>query len=212
MRKHLPTFAAAILLGLVPLVQAQTPVPTQPAPLSPKAQYAADSKQAAARYKADQKLCASDPDAASRMQCKRDAKAAYDQALAAARQRQVAAGKPAPAPVQPVCLDCGQVVAVHQVEKKGEGSAVGLIAGGVAGAVLGHQVGGGRGKDLATIAGAAGGAYAGREVEKKVKSHMVWNVSVKYANGSTSSFEFDKDPGFKVGDNVRNADKSIVRR
>jgi uncharacterized protein YcfJ len=116
-----------------------------------------------------------------------------------------------PDPLQAACQDCGKVVAVNQIEKKGEGSALGLIAGGVAGAVLGHQVGGGLGKDLATVAGAAGGAYAGKQIEKKVKSHKVWTVTVKYPNDSTAHFEFANAPGFAVGDSVRNSGKSIVR-
>lgn len=211
MRNQLPSFAAAALIaGFVPFVQAQTS--TQP--LSPKAQYAADSKQASARYKGDQKLCNDEPDTASRMQCKRDAKAEYDKAMAAAKARMTAAGPTVPtqpALAQPVCVDCGKVVSVHQTEREGEGSAVGLIAGGVAGAVLGRQVGGGFGRDLATVAGAAGGAYAGKEIEKKVKTHKVWTVGVKYPNGATSNFDFAKDPGFKVGDTVRNSDKTIVR-
>jgi len=208
MYKKIPSFVAAVLMiGAVPLIQAQTGAPM--APLSPKAQYAADSKQASERYKGDQKLCNGEPDTASRMQCKRDARADYDKAIAAAKTRTAAAGKPAPA--QPACLDCGTVMSVNQIEKKGEGSAVGLVAGGVAGAVLGHQVGRGLGKDLATVAGAAGGAYAGREIEKKVKSRKVWTVAVKYANGSTSSFEFENNPGFKVGDAVRNSGKTIAR-
>src|SRR5260221_3350492 len=55
------------------------------------------------------------------------------------------------------CKDCGTVTSVNTVEKKGEGSGLGMVLGGVAGGVLGHQVGSGRGKDVATAAGAAGG-------------------------------------------------------
>jgi uncharacterized protein YcfJ len=43
----------------------------------------------------------------------------------------------------------------------------------VAGGVLGHQVGGGKGKTLATVAGAAGGAYAGNQVQKSMQEHDV---------------------------------------
>lgn len=42
-----------------------------------------------------------------------------------------------------------------------ERSSVGMLLGGAAGALLGNQVGGGNGRTLATIVGAAGGAYAG---------------------------------------------------
>lgn len=43
----------------------------------------------------------------------------------------------------------------------------GAVAGGAIGGLLGHQVGGGRGKDLATLAGVVGGAVAGREIQKR---------------------------------------------
>lgn len=46
----------------------------------------------------------------------------------------------------------------------GTNSVVGTVLGGAAGGVLGHQIGGGHGKDLATAAGAVGGAYVGNRV------------------------------------------------
>lgn len=182
---------------------------TTPATTSPKAQYAAEAAQAKARYTEDLKICDDSPSQA-RMQCKRDAKLEYDNALKAAKAHTGVDSKQS-APEPAACADCGKVISVTQTEKEGEGSAVGLIAGGLAGAVLGHQVGGGFGKDLATIAGAAGGAYAGREVEKRTKSHQVWTVSVRYPDGQTHSYDFAQNPGFRVGDAVRKADNTIKR-
>ena len=46
----------------------------------------------------------------------------------------------------------------------GANSVVGTVLGGAAGGVLGHQIGGGKGKDVATAVGAVGGAYAGHEI------------------------------------------------
>jgi outer membrane lipoprotein SlyB len=86
-----------------------------------------------------------------------------------------------------------------------------MIAGGAAGALLGRQLGGGIGKDIATVAGAVGGAYAGKEIEKRVKTHKVWNVSVQYKDGSKHNFEFKEDPGLAVGDTVKKSGDSIVR-
>lgn len=172
-------------------------------------QYAADSKQATARYKEDQQLCTTEPTAASRMQCKRDAKAEYDSAMASAKARMgshASGGTTAAS-----CPDCAKVIAVSQTEKAGEGSAVGMITGGVLGAVLGHQLGGGFGKDLATAAGAAGGAYAGKEIEKRTNTHKVWTVTVKMPNGNTSNFEFASHPGYQVGDTVRVENNRLSR-
>ena len=141
---------------------------------SAKTQLTADSKAAQARYDADKKLCNDETSSNARLQCRRDAKAEFDQAIASAKAK--AAAKPAPAPqvaqrptaaqpAAPACVECGRVLSVAVTEKAGESSAVGVLAGGALGAVLGNQVGGGFGKDLATLAGAAGGAYAGKMIE-----------------------------------------------
>jgi len=183
--------------------------------LSPKAQYTADSKAAKNRYDSDLKLCADEPSSSARLQCRRDAKTEYDKALTDAKARMSVAAPAAvtsPAPVgQPACPDCGKVVSVSVTEKQGEGGALGMIGGGVAGALLGQQVGQGTGKDIATIAGAVGGAYAGKKIEEKVRTHKVWTVNVQYGDGSRRSFEFSQDPGLIVGDKVRNSGDSIVR-
>lgn len=178
--------------------------------MTPKAQYAADSKQASARLAEDKKLCSEETESNARLQCRRDAQAEYNKAIAQAKARMSAAGKSSG--TKALCADCAKVVAVSQHEKEGEGGALGIIAGGAAGALLGHQVGGGMGKDLATIAGAVGGAYAGKKIEEKVKTKAVWSVSVQYADGRKTNFEFAQDPGFKVGDTVKNAGESIVRQ
>lgn len=186
-----------------------------------KAQYGAASKQALAGYNADKKLCEDETSSSVRLQCRRDAKAEYSKALAAARAQQAAsqaqqpASQASPAKAQagePACPDCAKVLAVTTSEKAGKGGALGIIAGGVTGAVVGRQVGGGTGKDLATIAGAVGGAYAGKKIEERAKAHTVWTVRVQNADGSHSGFDFDQDPGFKVGDLVKKADNTIVRR
>jgi len=172
-----------------------------------KQTYAAETKKAAARYAEDKKLCTEEKDSASRMQCQRDAKSEYDKALAAAKANLHTANPKAVA-----CNECGRVVAVNAEEKKGEGSAVGVIAGGVAGALLGHQVGGGSGKTLATLAGAAGGAYAGNKVEEHVKTTKQWHVKVQFDNGTQGDFIFEKDPGFANGDLVKETNHTVVRR
>jgi len=56
------------------------------------------------------------------------------------------------------CNDCGVITSMQYVEEKGQASGVGAVAGGVIGGVLGHQIGSGRGKTVATIAGAGAGA------------------------------------------------------
>lgn len=204
---------AAVALAAAPVSAAFAQAPAQTT-LTPKAQYAADSKQAQVRYAEDKKLCNDETTSNARLQCRRDAKAEYDKAIATAKAQLKAATPVAQAKStngKVMCADCARVLAVNVTEKEGEGSPIGMIAGGIAGAVLGNQVGSGTGKDLATIAGAAGGAYAGKKIEGKIKTQKTWNVSVQYENGNKGNFEFAQDPGFKVGDSVRKSGNSIVR-
>lgn len=176
--------------------------------LTPKEQYSIDTKRATSRYADDKKLCAEETSSSARMQCTRDAKTEYNKALASAKANL----KKGPATAQASCADCARVLSVNVSDKAGEGSALGVITGGVAGALLGNQVGGGHGKQLATLAGAAGGAYAGNKVEQNIKSSKVWNVTVQYENGSKADFEFTQDPGLTTGDHVKKSGNSIVRR
>lgn len=204
MRKQI-LMALVLSSGSIGLAVATHITPTQ------KAEYATATKEAAGRYAEDKQLCAEESTSTTRMQCLRDARIDYRKALAAAKVKlkQTSSTKPAAAIV---CQDCGRVIAVQVVEKEGVGTPLGVIAGGVAGAVLGHQVGQGRGKDLATIAGAAGGAYAGHKVEEKVRSTKSWAVTVRMDNGEERSFNFDNDPGLIAGDLVKQNGQSIVRR
>ena len=156
------------------------------------------------RYTADLKLCADEPSAAARLQCRRDAKSEMDAATAASKN----VAKPS----NVACPDCGRVSAVSITEKEGESSALGMIGGGVVGGLIGNQMGGGIGKDLATVAGAVGGAYAGKEIEKRAKTHKIWSVSVRFEGGNTAKFDFTEDPGYAVGDAVQRSGNTLVRR
>ena len=111
------------------------------------------------------------------------------------------------------CANCGVVEAVNVIEVKGEGNYIGMIAGGLAGAVLGHQVGGGSGKQIATVAGAAGGAFAGNEIEKRMKTTKHYEVITRLENGGTQAVPYETDPGYKVGvgDKVRVENGTLVR-
>ena len=110
------------------------------------------------------------------------------------------------------CRECGTVTDVQTVEKKGEGSGLGMVLGGVAGGVLGHQVGSGRGRDVATVAGAAGGAYVGNEVEKNKKSTTSYVVHVKMEDGSNRSFTFSGPTNYRAGDSVKVIDRKLTRQ
>lgn len=113
---------------------------------------------------------------------------------------------------QQACVACGAVQSVEVVTVDGNGSnAVGTIAGGVIGGVIGNQVGGGRGKDLARIAGVIGGAYAGNRVQNSRDKHQVYRVAVRLDNGDTKNFEYPEDPAVTVGTRVRVQDDQLIR-
>jgi outer membrane lipoprotein SlyB len=103
----------------------------------------------------------------------------------------------------PKCTNCGTVEAVREIEQKGDGTGFGAVAGGVAGAVVGRQFGNGSGRTIMTILGAAGGAYAGHEIEKKARSTKRWEVSVRLDDGSYRTVSLDTQPAWRSGDRVR---------
>lgn len=121
------------------------------------------------------------------------------------------AAQPA-APAAPPCSTCGTVDSIRVTEKAGEGSAVGVIACGVLGCLLGNQIGSGRGNTAATILGAAGGAYAGHQVEKNVKKTSQYEVNVRMEDGGLRTVTYDQEPGFRSGDKVRFIDGKLTRQ
>ena len=108
------------------------------------------------------------------------------------------------------CPTCGVVESINVVQVKGDGSYIGMIAGGLAGVLLGSQVGQGRGTTAAEIAGAAGGAYAGNEIEKRVKTSNHYEVIARLEDGGTQTVSYAAQPSFKVGDRVRVENGTLV--
>lgn len=104
------------------------------------------------------------------------------------------------------CADCGQVQAVRYVEEKGKGTGLGAVAGGVVGGVIGHQIGSGRGNTVATVAGAAGGAYVGNKVEQNKNTKSSWTVTIRMDGGNTRTFTYSSQPTVKEGDRVKLVD------
>ena len=109
------------------------------------------------------------------------------------------------------CANCGVVESVRAVEAKGSGSGVGAVAGGLAGGLLGNQIGHGGTRTLLTIGGAAGGAYAGNEIERNLNRHTVWRVAVRLEDGSLRTLSQRTQPPFAVGDRVRIVDGAVER-
>ena len=108
------------------------------------------------------------------------------------------------------CGNCGVVESIAPVEMKGNGSGIGVVAGGVSGALIGNQIGSGTGKTTATIAGAAGGAFAGNGVEINTRQSVRYRVHVRMTDGSLRASYQSYVPAFAVGTNVKIVNGQIV--
>ncbi len=112
-----------------------------------------------------------------------------------------------------VCED--QVVEKRRPERFGNKD--GAVVGAVVGGLLGNQVGGGSGKKVATVAGVVGGAYAGREIDRRhvggekyteveqvcrsvsEPREEVIGYDVEYrSDGQVSTKRVDKKPGEQI--------------
>ncbi len=93
--------------------------------------------------------------------------------------------------------DTGTVTSVRGVVIKDNGA--GTLVGAVTGAVLGHMVGGGNGKKLATLGGGLVGAYAGSQVG----AANAQELTVKLDNGKGNVVVVAKGVRFNVGSRVR---------
>ena len=121
---------------------------------------------------------------------------------------------PAPAPVAPVappCYSCGVVESVNAFQQQAPTSGLGAAAGALLGGVLGHQVGGGNGKTLATVAGAVGGGLAGNAVEKNTHTSTSYEVIVRMEDGSKQRFIM-KEQRWRNGDLVRVDNGNLTAR
>ncbi len=129
------------------------------------------------------------------------------QAPASASSHQAAPRPPARART---CASCGTVDAIRSVELKGNATGLGAVAGGVTGAVVGNQIGRGGGNTAMTILGAAGGALAGNEIEKNVKKHYSFRVTVRMDDGSFRTVSQSNAPAVAVGERVRIIDGTVI--
>lgn len=113
--------------------------------------------------------------------------------------------------------ECHDETVVHQKPVKDENRIAGKLIGAVAGGVLGHQVGGGSGKKVATVAGAVAGGYAGDKVQSNMQKNDTYTTVEKRCKTTyetreditgydvvyrledkESSVRLDYDPGNKI--------------
>lgn len=108
-----------------------------------------------------------------------------------------------------VCKNCGVVTSVRIIEHRPQGSGVGAAGGAILGGILGNQVGGGHGRQLATVAGAVGGAVAGNQIEGHMKTTHSWQVTVRMDNGAKRTFNHSTQPAWREGDEVKVIDGKL---
>jgi len=113
--------------------------------------------------------------------------------------------------------ECKEELVTHQAPVKDKNRVAGTAIGAVVGGVLGHQVGGGKGKTLATVGGAAAGAYAGNQIQKNAQEsdvttsretrcktvydtqQKVVGYDVAYTlDGKPGTVRMDHDPGKQI--------------
>jgi outer membrane lipoprotein SlyB len=102
----------------------------------------------------------------------------------------------------------GTVESVREVVEQKDPTGAGLIVGGLVGGGLGSLVGSGTGRTVATVVGALGGAYAGNRIEKS-QSQVVYQIGVKYDDGSWATIRQAAPTGLRIGDRVRVTDSGV---
>ncbi len=95
----------------------------------------------------------------------------------------------------------GTVESVSQVVADNQTSGLGAIGGALVGGGLGSLIGGGTGRTVATVVGAVGGAYAGNQIEAR-NPRMVWQIAVRYDDGSFATIRQEATPIVRPGDRV----------
>ena len=129
-----------------------------------------------------------------------------------------------PYPPSPTMADSGRIysgygvvqsIEIVQQQSNGianSGVGLGTIAGAVIGGVLGNQIGAGRGNTVATVAGVAGGAYVGHELEgRQQQSIDTHRITVRMNDGSTQVLMQNVNADFRVGDRVRFENGNLQR-
>lgn len=101
----------------------------------------------------------------------------------------------------------GRVEAIEPItQQRGASSGMlGTVIGGLAGGLLGHQVGGGRGQTIATIGGAVAGGVAGNQIEQRATGGVetVYRVQVRLDDGRMATVTQRQANNLRVGDRVQ---------
>lgn len=104
--------------------------------------------------------------------------------------------------------ECHDETRVHQKPVKDENRIAGKTIGAIAGGVLGHQVGGGKGKKVATVIGAVAGGYAGDRVQDNMQKKDTYTTVEQVCN---TTYDIHKEiTGYNVTYRLKDKD-AVVR-
>ena len=103
--------------------------------------------------------------------------------------------------------ECHDETVTQKGPVKDEHQIIGTAAGALVGGVLGHQIGGGTGRDIATIAGAAGGGYAGNRIQKNLQDRDTTTTTEQKCNTVYDSSE--KRTGYEVRYRLGNQEGTV---
>ena len=127
-----------------------------------------------------------------------------------------ASSYPAPTAMAPASLEYGRVTNIEFFQggtARGGVNVPGALIGAVAGAVLGNQVGGGSGRDAATILGGVTGAAVGSQVGRPsaATTSPVYRISIQSDQGALRTYDVPATGDLRVGDRVRVENGVIYR-
>lgn len=92
--------------------------------------------------------------------------------------------------------ECHDEEVTHTKPVKDQNRLIGTGLGALVGGVLGHQVGGGSGKTLATVAGAGVGGYAGNKIQQNAQQNNTYTTTEQRCN---TVYDLKEEPaGFDV--------------
>lgn len=99
---------------------------------------------------------------------------------------------------------CRDVVISHRAPVQDQHQITGTVIGALAGGLLGSRVGGGSGKQLATVAGAAAGGYAGKKVQENMQAKDSYSTTETRCTTVTDKSEktVGYDVEFRLGEQV----------
>ena len=92
--------------------------------------------------------------------------------------------------------ECHDEEVTHTKPVKDQNRLIGTGLGALVGGILGHQVGGGSGKTLATVAGAGAGGYAGNKIQQNAQQNNTYTTMEQRCD---TVYDLKEEPaGFEV--------------